>query len=65
MPYLTANEDLVMVDVGLPSDPGFNACAKKGSDDLIAVVNEAIEELRESGLMEQYVIEASELAGLE
>lgn len=64
-PYAAANDDLELVDIGLPSDPGFASATQKGNDDLIDYLNTLIQELKDSGLMDQYVIEAQELAGVE
>lgn len=64
-PYVAANDDLALSDIGLPNnDGGFAAAIAKGHEDFVAYVNEQLAEMTEKGLVEQYVNEAIELAGV-
>ncbi len=64
-PYVAANDDLALSDIGLPNnDGGFAAAIGKGHEDFVAYVNEQLDEMAEKGLIEQYVNEAVELAGV-
>jgi polar amino acid transport system substrate-binding protein len=64
--YAAENDDLVAVDCGLPSvDEGYSIAFQKGNTEMVEYVNGVLAELKESGAIEQYIIEAQELAGTE
>lgn len=64
--YAAENDDLVAVDCGLPSDDeGYSIAFQKGNTEMVEYVNGVLAELKESGAIEQYIIEAQELAGTE
>lgn len=66
IPCVSANDDLMIQDVGFPlNEAGFSGAVQKGSDDLLAFLNEQLAVMREQGLLEQYVAEASALATAE
>ena len=64
--YANGNDNLVAVDCGLPSDDeGYSIAFQKGNTEMVEYVNGVLAELKESGAIEQYIIEAQELAGTE
>jgi polar amino acid transport system substrate-binding protein len=64
--YAAENDDLVAVDCGLPSDDeGYSIAFQKGNTEMVEYVNGVLAELKESDAIEQYIIEAQELAGTE
>ena len=64
--YAAENDDLVAVDCGLPSDDeGYSIAFQKGNTELVEYVNGVLADLKEEGAVEQYIIEAQELAGTE
>ena len=64
--YAAENDDLVAVDCGLPSaDEGYSIAFQKGNTEMVEYVNGVLAELKESGAIDQYIIEAQELAGTE
>lgn len=64
--YAAENDDLVAVDCGLPSDDeGYSIAFQKGNTEMVEYVNGVLAELKESGAIDQYIIEAQELAGTE
>jgi len=66
MAYVSANDDLMVQDVGIVSDGiGFGGAVQKGNTELIDHLNQCIKELKEQGLLDQYLKEAVELAGVE
>ncbi len=63
--YADANEDLVAVDVGIPSDEdGYSIAVKKGNTELVEYINGVIGKLKEDNAIEQYIIDAQKLAGM-
>lgn len=62
--YLENNPDLAIVDIGLTASEelGSAVAIPKGNLELKATVNEAIQELKNSGQMEKFVQEAYELS---
>lgn len=66
MAYVSANDDLMIKDVGIVSDGvGFGGAVQKGNTELVDYLNQCIKDLKEQGLLEQYLKEAVELAGVE
>lgn len=65
-PQVSANDDLIIQDIGLEESDGGNAAAvQKGKEDLVNYLNERIKELQDQGLLDQYIVEAQALAGPE
>lgn len=65
-PFVKANDDLMIQDIGLPASDGGNAAAVgKGKTDLVDYCNEKIAELKESGMLDEFIVEAQELANQE
>ena len=65
-PFVNANDDLMIQDIGLTESDGGNAAAvQKGKTDLVEFFNECIAEIKEEGLLDQYISEAQELADQE
>lgn len=66
IPYVTANDDLVIQDVGFPmNEAGFSGAIPKDQADFLAFLNEQLAEMKAQGLIEQYVNEAQALANAE
>ena len=64
--YVSANEDLMVQDIGIEwENTGFAGAVQKGNTDLVEYIDGVIAEMQEKGLIEQYVAEAQELAGIE
>lgn len=64
-PQVDANDDLMIQDIGLEESDGGNAAAvQKGHEDLVAYLNELIAEIKEQGLLDQYITEAQALASV-
>lgn len=64
--YADVNADLSAVDVGIPATTdGYSIAIKKGDTELVDYVNGVLAELAEANLVEQYIVEAQKLAGLE
>lgn len=62
-PFVNANDDLMIQDIGLTESDGGNAAAvQKGKEDLVEFFNECIAEIKDQGLLDQYIAEAQELA---
>ncbi len=62
--YVSANEDLLVQDVGIVYDvTGFAGAVQKGNTDLAEYVNKCIVEMQDKGLIDQYLEEAVNLAG--
>lgn len=62
MPWIAANDDLTSIKLDV-EDPGYSCAVQKGNDELREFLNEQIASLQEQGLIDQYVLEAQELAG--
>lgn len=66
IPYVNANDDLMIQDLGFPmNDAGFSGAIPKNQSDLLAFLNEQLAEMKAQGLIEQYVEEAQALANAE
>ena len=64
--YANGNDNLVAVDVGIPSDDlGYSIAVKKGNTELVDFINPVLKDLKDSGKIEQFVVDAQELAGPE
>ena len=65
--YVSHNDDLAIADVGYPIVTGENASigVQKGNEDFVEYLNTMIAKATEEGLIEQWSIEALELAGAE
>ncbi len=64
--YAAENDDLVAVDCGIPSDDeGYSIAFQKGNTEMVEYVNGVLAKLKEDNAIEQYIIEAQELAGTE
>ncbi|MDO4535880.1 MAG: ABC transporter substrate-binding protein [Clostridium perfringens] len=60
---LKSNDDLFLTDIDIKYEDGGAAIAvKKGSDDLLNEINEIIDELKNSGKIDEFVVNANELA---
>ena len=66
MAYVSGNPDLEIKDIGIDyEEPGFAGGVQKGNEDLVEYLNGVIAEMKEKGLIDQYVAEAQALAGVE
>lgn len=66
IPYVNANDDLMIQDLGFPENTaGFSAAVPKNQPDLLNFLNEKLAEMKDQGLIEQYVEEAQALASAE
>ena len=66
IPYVNANDDLMIQDLGFPENTaGFSAAIPKNQPDLLNFLNEKLAEMKDQGLIEQYVEEAQALASAE
>lgn len=64
--YADANDDLSAVDVGIPTtSQGYQIAMKKGDTELVEYVNGVLDKLAAENLIEQYIVEAQKLAGVE
>ena len=62
MPWVASNDDLTTIKLDI-EDPGYSVAVQKGNTELVDFLNEQIASLQEQGLIDQYVLEAQELAG--
>lgn len=63
IPYVTANDDLMIQDVGFPmNEAGFSGAIPKDQADFLAFLNEQLAEMKAQNLIEQFVTEAQALA---
>lgn len=64
--YDAANDDIVLKDIGLVS-PSKGQCigVQKGNEDFVEYLNTVIAKVKEDGTMDQYILDAQKLAGLE
>ena len=62
--YVKSNEDIEVCDIEInPEDAqGTAVAAKKGSEELINLINEVIDELNDEGKIDEFVVKANELA---
>ena len=66
IPYVSANDDLMIQDVGFPMNTaGFSGAIQKNQPDFLEFLNEQLVEMKAQGLIEQYVTEAQALANVE
>jgi polar amino acid transport system substrate-binding protein len=64
--YANGNDDLVAVDCGIPSDDlGYSIAVKKGNTELVDYANGVLDKLKEDGSIDQFITDATELAGPE
>ncbi|MGI5888307.1 MAG: transporter substrate-binding domain-containing protein [Oscillospiraceae bacterium] len=64
--YVAANDDLTINDIGIEyEDTGFAGAVQKGNEDFVEYLNGLIQEMKDKGLIDQYIVEAEELAGIE
>ena len=64
--YADVNDDLSAVDVGIPSDgEGYSIAMKKGDAELVAYVDSVLDKLAADNKIEQFIVDAQKLAGLE
>ena len=64
--YANGNDNLVAVDCGIPSDDlGYSIAVQKGNQEMVDYINGVLTELKDSGAIEQYILDATELAGPE
>ena len=63
--YASANEDLIVQDVGIEYDSeGFAIAMQKGNEDFVEYVNSVIDPIFSDGTMDKFVEEAVALAGV-
>ena len=66
IPYVNANDDLMIQDLGFPmNEAGFSGAVPKNEPDFLAFLNEQLAVMKEQGLIEQYVTEAQALTNEE
>ena len=66
IPYVNANDDLMIQDLGFPmNEAGFSGAIPKGQADFLQFLNEQLVIMKDQGLIEQYVTEAQALANAE
>lgn len=66
IPYVNANDDLMIQDLGFPmNEAGFSGAIPKGQADFLEFLNEQLVIMKNQGLIEQYVTEAQALANAE
>ena len=66
IPYVNANDDLMIQDLGFPmNEAGFSGAIPKGQEDFLQFLNEQLVIMKDQGLIEQYVTEAQALANAE
>ena len=64
--YADVNADLSAVDVGIPTDgEGYSIAMKKGDTELVDYVNTVLDKMAAENLVEQYIVAAQKLAGME
>ena len=64
--YAAVKDDLSAVDVNIPSEnPGYRIAVKDGNTELTEYLNGIIAQLNAENAIEQFVVEAQQLAGLE
>ena len=64
--FASANDDLVMKDIGIPSSSdGQCIGVQKGNDDFVEYLNGIVEKVLADGTMEQFIADAQLLAGVE
>lgn len=64
--YADVNDDLSAVDVGIPSDgEGYSVAIKKGNTELVTYVDSVLDKLAAENKIEQFIVDAQKLAGLE
>lgn len=62
--YDAANDDLVMLDLTVPTDSmGYQVAVQEGEADFAAYINQCLKEINDNGLLEQYITAAMELSG--
>jgi ABC-type amino acid transport substrate-binding protein len=61
--YVKLNDDLMITEIELPSEEsGFGVAIQKGNSDLAEVINEVIAELKDNGKLDEFFVNAVELA---
>ena len=60
--YAKANDDIEVNGLNLGTEGGVALAINKGQEDLLAEMNKTLETIMEDGTLEQYIVEASELA---
>ncbi|MDO5302129.1 MAG: transporter substrate-binding domain-containing protein [Tissierellia bacterium] len=60
--YVAVNDDLVMVDMGIPPEDGNAIAAPDGETGALAFYNEVLKKLMDEGKVEEYIQNNSELA---
>ena len=64
--YEASDPELMVQDVGIEyENTGFAGAVQKGNEEFVEYLNGVIAEMQEKGLIEQYVAEAQQLAGVE
>ena len=64
--YADANEDLVAVDAGIPDEEeGYSIAVQKGNTELVEFINGVLAKLDEEDAVEQFIVDAQKLAGME
>ena len=64
--YADAKEDLAVLDVNIPvTSEGYSVAAQKGNTELVDFVNGVLQELKDSGQIEQFIVEAKALENTE
>ena len=64
--YADAKEDLAVLDVNIPvTSEGYSIAAQKGNTELVDFVNGVLQELKGSGQIEQFIVEAKALENTE
>lgn len=64
--FASANEDLASKDIGIPVESDGHAIAvQKGNEEFVEYLDGIVADLLESGKMEEFIVEAQLLAGVE
>lgn len=64
--YADVNDDLSAVDVGIPSTTaGYSIAIKKGDTAMVEYVNGVLDKLAADNKIEQFIVDAQKLAGME
>lgn len=63
--YADNNDDIAVNGLDLGSEGGVALAINKGSEDLLAEMNTTLEEIMSDGTLDQYIVEATELAAEE
>ena len=64
--YADAKDSLVAVDVNIPvTSDGYSVALKKGNTELTEFVNGVLEDLKEAGKIEEFIVEAKKLEDAE